>query len=78
MANNTERDIVVKGHSYPIAKAVASGSTVAAPAALTSSATQGGAYAQAENQKLRDDIANLRTTVAAMHTALVNAGLLPT
>lgn len=53
-----------------------SGGAVSAPAALTSTATQPGAYAQAENQKLRDDIAALRTTVNTLVTALKNAGVI--
>lgn len=77
MANNLERDIVVKGHSYPVAKAIASGSAVVAPLAITSTAPSAG-YVQAEATAVRTDVVNLRATVLAMHSALVNAGLLPT
>lgn len=57
------------------AKASVSGGAVSAPAALTSTATQP-APSQAENQKLRDDIAALRTTVNTLVTALKNAGVI--
>ena len=49
--------------------------TVAAPAALTSTADQPGAYAEAEAQKIRDDIAALRVTLAALLVSLKAAGV---
>lgn len=58
------------------AKANVSGGAVSAPSALTSAASQPGTYTQAEVQKLRDDINNLRTTVNTLVTALKNAGVI--
>lgn len=49
---------------------------VATAAALTSAAASGGdAPTEAEYNALRTDVSNLRTTVAALQTALRNAGL---
>ena len=55
----------------PVAK-----TTVADPAALTSPTTISGSYTQSEVQKLRDDIAALRTTLAAAVDALQSYGLI--
>ena len=49
--------------------------TTANPAALTAPSTMSGSYTQSEVQKLRDDIAALRTTVLALTTALQTYGL---
>lgn len=48
--------------------------TVAAPPALTSPADIPASYNEANMQALRDDVANLRTTVNALLTALKAAG----
>lgn len=42
--------------------------------ALTSAASQPGAYSQTENQKLRDDIAALRTQIDAL-TTYIQSGM---
>lgn len=49
--------------------------TVAAPAAMTAPGTMGASYTQAEQNQLRTDVANLRTTVASLLTSLKNAGV---
>jgi hypothetical protein len=51
------------------------GATVAAPAALTSAASVG-APTKVEFDKVVVDLAALRTTVAALRTSLINAGLI--
>lgn len=72
MAKNLD-DLIQRGIPYGEAKARLAGSGVATPAALTSPASVSATYTQTEVQHIRDDVANLRTTVANL-LAFINAG----
>lgn len=63
------------GAALALADEIGHGGTVANPAALTAPATMSGTYTQAEVQKLRADIAALRTTLDTLVTELRNAGV---
>lgn len=52
------------------------GGVVANPAALTSPATIQATYAQADIQKVRDDVAALQSKLTTLMTALRSAGVI--
>ena len=77
------RELLNSGMAHRIAllmadpsRANVSGGAVSAPSALTAPATMAGTYTQTEVQQLRTDVANLRTTVNTLVTALKNAGVI--
>lgn len=81
--NDKYRDLLSNGMPHGAAKILADSDTqpvqggpVNPPSALTAPATISGTFTQADHQKLRDDVANLRATVSALHTALKNAGVI--
>jgi hypothetical protein len=81
--NMKYRELLANGIPHGAAKILADsdndtidGGPVTPPAALTAPTTISGSFAQADHQKLRDDVASLRATVNALHTALKNAGVI--
>lgn len=64
------------GAALALADQLGHGGAVSAPAALTSPASMNAAYVQADVQKLRDDIAALRTTLNSLVTEMKNAGVI--